>query len=161
MVVLLHVSHFCCLLFYDYSSQSHELTEQSVFDDNGEGIEGTLLSGQAQRDVNRKKLPGELGQGEEGQGQGDIPSPFLFIRVLQFEPLATIFNLHVYLNAWSGRAETSINYPLVFILGRAVETSQISFPNLPSPDFVIHNLLHQVMIFSPNAYQQDKFRLNT
>ena len=45
MVVLLHVSHFCCHLFYDYSPKTHELSEKTGLDDNGEGIEGTLLSG--------------------------------------------------------------------------------------------------------------------
>ena len=48
---------------------------------------------------------------------------------------------------------------LVFILDRAVDTSQISLPNVPFPSFVI--LWHKVMRFSPNAYQQDKVRLDT
>ena len=73
MVVLLHVSHFCCPLFYNYSPQTHELSGQSGFDDNGEGIEGPLFTKKSEQE----KLPGELRQGEEGEGSGDIPSPFL------------------------------------------------------------------------------------
>ena len=45
MVVLLHVSHFCCPLFYDYSPKTHELSGQTGCDDSGDGIEGPLLSG--------------------------------------------------------------------------------------------------------------------
>ena len=45
MVDLLHVSHFFCPLFYDYSPKTHELSGQTGCDDSGDGIEGPLLSG--------------------------------------------------------------------------------------------------------------------
>ena len=61
MVVLLYVSHFCCPSFYGYSLKTHELSEQSGFNDNGKGIEGPLLSVCSERKVSRKKQRWELG----------------------------------------------------------------------------------------------------
>ena len=58
-----------------------------------------------------------VGRGFEEQG--DIPSPFFFLRVLKFEPLATIFQLHVYLNAWNRLNQPK---PPLFIVDRAVDT---------------------------------------
>ena len=45
MLVLLHLSHFCSPLFYDYSPKTYELSEQTGCDDSGDKIEGPLLSG--------------------------------------------------------------------------------------------------------------------
>ena len=158
---------------YDYSPQTHELSEQRGFDDNGKGIEGPLLSGQVQRKVSRKKQPGELEQGEGGRGRKILPLHF-FSSVFFSSSLTRHYIQPTCISerlVWNSLNQyklslvfilNSLNQyklPLVFILDRAFDTSQISFPNLPSPGFVI--LQHQVMIFSPNAYQQDKFCLDT
>ena len=154
MVVLLHVSHFCCPLFYDYSTQTHVLTEQSIFDDNGEGIEGPLFSGQEQRDVNRKNCQGSWGRGRRGRGREIFPLHFSSVRATRHYIQPTCISERL---VWNSLNQYKLS--LVFILDRAVDTSTISIPNVPSPGFVI--LQHKVMIFSPNAYRQDKFRLDT
>ena len=66
MVVLLHVSHFCCPLFYNYSPQTHELSGQSGFDDNGEGIEGPLFTKKSEQE----KTARGVGVGRGGGGVG-------------------------------------------------------------------------------------------
>ena len=69
MVILLHASHFCCPSFYGYSLKTHKFSEQSGFDDNGEGIEG-LCS----QDARKEKWAGKNSDGswgrERGQGVG-------------------------------------------------------------------------------------------
>ena len=144
---------------YDKSPQTRQLSEQSGFDDNGEGIEGPLLSGQVQRKVSGKKQPGEQGQGEGGRGREIFPlhffsSVFFSSSLTRHKIQPTCISERL---VWNSLNQYKLS--LVFILDRAVDTCQISFPNLPSLGIVI--LQHQVMIFSPNAYQQDKFRLDT
>ena len=68
MVVLLHVSHFCCPSFYGYSLKTLKLSEQSRFDDNGEGIIGPLLSHMRGKKSEQEKTAMGAGVGRGGEG---------------------------------------------------------------------------------------------
>ena len=160
MVVVLHANHFCVSLFYDYSPQTHELSEQSGFDDNGEGIEGPLLSGQAQRKVSRIKQLGEHWQGEVGRGREIFPLHFLSSVFFSsshshyIQPTCTSECL----------VQNSLNRSkllLVFHLGTRCRYLLSIKVSLTSRPWVLLFCSIKVLIFSPNAYQQDKFRLDT
>ena len=68
MVVLLYVSHFCCPSFYGYSLKTLKLSEQSGFDDNGEGIKGPLLSHMRGKKSEQEKTAMGAGVGRGGEG---------------------------------------------------------------------------------------------
>ena len=153
MVVLLHVSHFCCPLFYDYSPQTHELSEQSGFDDNGEGIEGLCSQ---KREQEKAAKGAEVGRG------GVVGRYSLFI---SFHPCSSVRATCHYIQptciserlVWNSLNQYKLS--LVFILDRTVDTSKVTFPYLPS--LRLRVLLFcgiKVIMYSPNAYQ---FRLIT
>ena len=146
MVVLLHVSHFCCPLIYDYSPQTHELSEQSGFDDNGEGIEGLC---------SRKREQEKTAKGAEVGRGGVVGRYSLFI---SFHPCSSVRATCHYIQP-TCISERQYKLSLVFILDRTVDTSKVTFPNLPS--LRLRVLLFcgiKVIMYSPNAYQ---FRLIT
>ena len=76
MVVLLSVSHFCCPSFYGYSLKTLKLSEQSGFDDNGEGIEGPLLSHMRGKKSEQEKTAMGAGVGSGGRGREIFPLHF-------------------------------------------------------------------------------------
>ena len=133
MVVLLHVSHFCCPLFL------HKLSEQSGFRIMGRGQKASALRVGAKK-VSRKKTARGAEVGRRGRGREILPLHFFssvfFSSSHYIQPTCRSERL-----VWNSLNQYKLS--LVFILDRAVDTSQISFPNLPSLGFVI--LQHKVM----------------
>ena len=96
MVVLLYVSHFCCPSFYGYSLKTLKLSEQSGFDDNGEGIEGPLLSHMRGKKSEQEKTAMGAGVGRRGRGREIFPLHF-FSSVFFSSSHSPLYSTYMYI----------------------------------------------------------------
>ena len=134
MVVLLHVSHFCCRCFTTIVPRLTSSQNKVSLTIMGRGSKGLCSKGR-----HKEKWAGKNSQGSWGRDGGGVERYSLSI---SFHPWSSVRATCHYIQptciserlVWNSLNRYKLS--LVFILDRAVDTSQIGFPNVPSPGFV-------------------------